>query len=233
MMLKIFIFVIAVAIANASVQTGFSTYTDSTPVTVLTPTESAIKLTASASAIAETANPYTLLVTKMTNSLQLSAEQTNNANAITVQLHAQLTAASKPANQRLAAYLLATAYSDNNLQTKEEVLQTDAKKAQIQAAYRNQGFQGRGFVHFTGAFNYFRFSKFTGIDIATYPQNLLQANTAAKVFVYGALNGKFTGQKIERYIPAEGQFDLVAARRAINGDIRASDIAKLAQTLLA
>ncbi len=233
MMFKIFIFVIAVAIANASVQTGFSTYATSTPVTVLTPTESAISLTATASAIAETANPYTLLVTKMTNKLQLSAEQTNNANVITAQLHTQLTSAGKTENQRLAAYLLATAYSDNNLQTKEEVLQTDAKKAQIQAAYRNQGYQGRGFVHFTGAFNYFRFSKFVNIDIATYPTKLIDPQTAAKVFVYGALNGKFTGQKIDRYIPAAGQFDFVAARRAINGDIRASDIAKLAQELLA
>lgn len=233
MMLKIFIFVIAFAIANASVQTGFSTYTTGTPVTVLTPTASAISLTATPSTITETANPYTLLVTKMTAKLQLSPEQTGNAIFITAQLHTQLTSAGKGVNQRLASYLLATAYSDNNLQTKEEVLQTDPKKAKIQAAYRSQGYQGRGFTHFTGAFNYYRFSKFVSVDIATYPTKLLEGETAAKVFVYGALNGKFTGQKIERYIPADGKFDLVAARRAVNGDIRASDIAKLAQELLA
>lgn len=233
-MFKIFIFVIAIAIANASVTTGYNTYSTATPSSVLTPTTGTVQpvILKSASEV-PIANPYETLVNRMTTKLGLSETQSQNAKIITDVLHTRLSAAIKGPNHRLAAYLIATAYSDNNLLTTPEALQTDEKKRRIQESYVAQGFQGRGFVHFTGAFNYNRFARFVKVNINIIPNNLENPQVAADVFVYGALNGKFTGEKIEKFIPAEGDFDFVRARRSINGDIRANEIAKLAQEILA
>ena len=233
-MFKIFIFVIAIAIANASVTTGYNTYSTATPSSVLTPTTGTVQPVILRSAQEDTlSNPYEELVTRMTTKLGLSGTQNENAKVITSTLHKRLTAALKGTNMRLAAYLIATAYADNNLLTTPEVLQTDEKKRKIQESYVAQGFQGRGFVHFTGAFNYNRFAKFVNSNFNIIPQNLENNQVAADVLVFGALQGKFTGEKIEKFIPAQGEFDLVKARRAINGDVRANEIAKLAQEILA
>lgn len=231
-MRRIFLFVFALACVNATLRTGFQQYENGNPTTVIQMgTFAPAQATQTATV---TGNPYETLIAKLESRVgTLTADQKAGASAILKELHASLTAANKPANLNLAAYLLASTYQDTSLLATEEKLVADEKKKSIQTAYFELGFQGRGFVHFTGAFNYNRFSQYTGLDFSSTPALLLTVENAAKVLVYGALNGKFTGAKIEKFIPANGTADFVKARRAINGDLKATEIAKLAKEIVA
>lgn len=237
MMSKIFIFVFALAIMSVSAQGGFQTFTDSR--TGGTVPQDTLPSTPTITT-ADMADPYKShedLKTKFENygktRLLLTAGQISAAKLIVDELTALYKSTKAMANPRLAAYLIATAYVESNLVPAEEKLLTDTTSRAIQQPYFDNGFQGRGYAHFTGAFNYNRFAKYIGIDIASKPSKLLLPKVAAKVLVYGAVNGKLTGMKLSRFIPESGVANFVAARNAINGDYNAERIAKFTTEILA
>ena len=236
-MSKILCFVFAVAIFGSVAKAEFVPYTLGSPVTPIIGGSKGISKAPSHSkqVIAklgnEIVNPYEKFVSKLAKQVGgLTSAQSDAALAITVELNNHLIAQNLPTNDNLAAYLLATAYVDSSLVPTEEKLRTD-DKAKIQATYFKHGHQGRGYVPFTGAFNYNRFARDINVNIDTNPALLLDKNIAAKVLIFGALNGRFTGTKIGKFIPASGNVDFVGARRAINGDVNAVSVAKLASDI--
>jgi predicted chitinase len=218
-MRRILLFVLAIAIVKAATTTGFGSYSDSSAVQASTAssTISTVQPIAQA-ATATSENPYFLLLAQMT----VQDSQKDNAKIIFEELHATLNALNLPANLNLAKYLAATAFTDSNLVPSEE--KYDAKLANIQKGYFTDGFMGRGYVHFTGAFNYQRFSNYLKLDLISEPTLLLQPRNAAKALVYGSVFGKFTGTKISQFFPLNGAADLTGARKAVNGDFRAKDV---------
>jgi len=229
MVSRILIFVFAIAFVNASIELGTTTYSSSgagsissevftpTAAPVVKPTVASVSLT----------NKYAALVEKATNVLKLSADQRASADAITM----SLSVARTEQNNALAAYLIATAFVDANLIPSVEKASTDSKIQAVQAKYA--GFQGRGFVHFTGPFNYNRYSTQFKLNLASQPELLLKTDVAANILVNGALSGFLTGQKIEKFIPATGSVDLIAARTAINGNYLAAQVKNIAEQISA
>jgi hypothetical protein len=231
MLSKVLIFVFAIAFVNASVELGTSTYSSTGAGTissaVTTPTAAPVVQTPT---VAQTlTNKYTALVEKATTVFKLSADQKASADAITM----ALSAARTETNNKLAAYLIATAFVDAKLIPFVEKASTDARIQAIQAKYTATGFQGRGFVHFTGAFNYNRYSTQFNLNLSGKPDLLLNADVAANILVNGALSGFITGQKIEKFIPATGSVDLIAARTAINGNYLAAQVKSIAEQISA
>jgi hypothetical protein len=218
-MRRILLFVLAIAIVNAATTTGFGSYSESSAVQA-TEASATIATVQPVAQVASTAteNPYFVLLTQMT----VQDSQKDNAKIIFEELHATLTSLNLPANTNLAKYLAATAFTDSNLVPSEE--KYDAKLVNIQRGYFTDGFMGRGYVHFTGAFNYQRFSNYLKIDLISEPTLLLQPRNAAKALVYGSVFGKFTGTKIAQFFPQSGVPDLTGARKAVNGDYRAKDV---------
>lgn len=85
-------------------------------------------------------------------------------------------------------------------------------------------FRGRGYCQITGRSNYRHF------DIENDPDRALQPQTAFDIMVSGMLRGTFTGKKLSDYIN-DSKTDYVGARRIINGQDRAKEIAKYARQL--
>lgn len=231
MVSRILIFVFAIAFVNASVQLGTNPYSSTPSSTasseVFVPT--AAPVVAPTVQTTSVTNKYSALVQKASSVLKLSEEQRASAEAITL----ALSGARTEVNNNLAAYLLATAFVDANLIPSVEKASTDARIKAVQAKYTATGFQGRGFVHFTGAFNYNRYSTQFKLGLAGNPDLLLKADVAANILVNGALSGFITGQKIEKFIPATGSVDLIAARTAINGNYLAAQVKQIAEQISA
>lgn len=93
-------------------------------------------------------------------------------------------------------------------------------------------YRGRGYCQITGRDNYAKFSKLLGIDLVGNPDLALQDDVAAKIIVIGMRDGIFTGKKLSDYFSATVS-DFVGARRIINGQDRAVDIANYAKKFLA
>lgn len=92
-------------------------------------------------------------------------------------------------------------------------------------------FAGRGYVQLTGRNNYTKASKPTGVDLVANPDKAMDPGVAAKIMRYGMDTGLFTGKSFESYLPSKGRADIAAfkqARRIINGQDRAGDIAGFA-----
>lgn len=79
-------------------------------------------------------------------------------------------------------------------------------------------YAGRGYVQLTGKTNYERYG------IADTPDDAMKADVAARILVDGMSRGAFTGKALKDYLPG----DYVGARRIINAQDKAQDIAKLA-----
>jgi predicted chitinase len=91
---------------------------------------------------------------------------------------------------------------------------------------------GRGYVQLTGRRNYSEAGEHTGADLVEHPELALKPEIAAKIMLWGMEGGIFTGKKLADYLPLSGRagFDAyTAARRIINGQDRAAEIAKEAQ----
>ncbi|WFS01578.1 glycoside hydrolase family 19 protein [Rhizobium tumorigenes] len=93
-------------------------------------------------------------------------------------------------------------------------------------------YRGRGYCQITGRDNYAKFSKLLSIDLVGNPDLALQDDVAAKIIVIGMRDGIFTGKKLSDYFSATVS-DFVGARRIINGQDRAGDIASYAKKFLA
>lgn len=123
-------------------------------------------------------------------------------------------------------YILATAEHESSLVSKEEHRTYSAR----QEAYWYTGYYGRGFVQLTHKKNYLKMSEFLGVDLVTYPSLALAPNNAAKILVYGMMEGRFTRKPLGKYINAE-KVDFFNARRTVNGIDRAKRIANAAQLI--
>ena len=88
-------------------------------------------------------------------------------------------------------------------------------------------YYGRGFVQLTHWVNYMFAGEQLGIDLLHNPHLALNAKYAAEILVRGFVQGWFTGKKISDYINDKKK-DLLGARRCINGNDKAKEIANIA-----
>jgi len=137
------------------------------------------------------------------------------------------------ADQRMVAYILATAYHETakTMQPIAEYGKGKGRKYGVPGRNGGQIPYGRGFVQTTWDTNYERTDKELGLDgklIANYNLMLADIDMAAKAAVLGMAEGWYTGKKLRDYFTAASS-DWVNARRIINGTDRAQTIAGYAK----
>ena len=88
-------------------------------------------------------------------------------------------------------------------------------------------YYGMGFVQLTHWVNYKFAGEQLGIDLINNPDLALQPKYAAEILVKGFVQGWFTSKKISDYINDKKK-DLLGARRCINGNDKAKEIADIA-----
>jgi putative chitinase len=91
-------------------------------------------------------------------------------------------------------------------------------------------FRGRGYVQITGRENYTHIGSLLGVDLVSNPDQALDPEIAYQIAANGMKNGWFTGRRLSQYIPTGATPDYVNARRIINGQDHAADIAAIAQS---
>lgn len=91
-------------------------------------------------------------------------------------------------------------------------------------------YAGRGYVQLTGKANYQKAGAALGQDLVGSPDLAMRPDIAASIMSQGMEQGWFTGKKLADYLPSDlGTVDqFKAARRIINGQDRALDIARTA-----
>lgn len=93
-------------------------------------------------------------------------------------------------------------------------------------------FCGRGYVQLTGRALYARAGQHLGMPAMTdHPEVALEPSTAAAIMRAGMEQGWFTGRKLADFLPtsrAATRAEFMAARRVINGQDRADQIADYA-----
>ena len=87
-------------------------------------------------------------------------------------------------------------------------------------------YKGRGYVQITGRANYQRLGRALGVGDAfvAEPARVLEPLNAYRIMSLGMRNGLFTSRKLATYINDSG-CDYLGARRIINGQNMAADIA--------
>ena len=93
-------------------------------------------------------------------------------------------------------------------------------------------YYGRGYVQVTGLTNYKSIGKVLGVDLVNKPELALNPDIAAKIMLYGMLNGSFTGRKLFDYLRKGTTEEFKQARRIINGTDKALNIAYQAEAFL-
>ncbi|MGU3403381.1 hypothetical protein [Methylobacterium brachiatum] len=101
-------------------------------------------------------------------------------------------------------------------------------------------FCGRGYVQLTGRANYRKATQrlralgllVAGQDLETNPDLAMHPDVAAAILFIGTREGWFTGKKLADYLGG-GKADWKGARRIINGQDRAGEIALHAQAFAA
>jgi hypothetical protein len=93
-------------------------------------------------------------------------------------------------------------------------------------------FKGRGYVQITGRANYLKLGQAIGVDTAfvSQPTRVLEPLNAYRIMSLGMRNGLFTGKKLANYT-SDAAFDYTGARRIINGQDKAQEIAAYATAL--
>jgi len=92
-------------------------------------------------------------------------------------------------------------------------------------------FCGRGYVQLTGRTNYAKAGRELNVNLLANPDRAMEPGIAANVMRLGMTQGWFTGRRLRDYLPATGpvtRADFIQARRIINGQDRANDIADYA-----
>jgi hypothetical protein len=95
---------------------------------------------------------------------------------------------------------------------------------------RTNIYYGRGYVQLTWQANYFRLGQALGLGRALVeePERALEPATAYEILSIGMRGGMFTGRRLAVYVNAASA-DYVGARRVVNGQDRAEEIAALAK----
>lgn len=142
-------------------------------------------------------------------------------------------AALQVADQRMVAYILATAFHETakTMQPIAEYGKGKGRKYGVPGRNGGQVPYGRGFVQTTWDTNYERTDKELGLGgklIANYNLMLTDIDMAAKAAVLGMAEGWYTGKKLRDYFTAS-LCDWVNARRIINGLDKAQLIAGYAK----
>lgn len=132
------------------------------------------------------------------------------------------------------AYLLATAYWETNrtMQPVEEAYYLGAHAEAYRQRLRYYPWHGRGFVQLTWEANYIRAGQVLGVDLISDPDRARDPTIAADVLVIGSRDGWFTGRRLRDYITRD-TVDFRGARRIINGNDAAAQIADIATDYLA
>lgn len=105
-------------------------------------------------------------------------------------------------------------------------------------------YRGRGYVQLSHDYNYKYWSKRLGIDLIKNPERAAEPEIAAKILILGMRDGTFTGVTREGNLIAGGGYklsdfiqgiktDFRGARKIVNGNDKASEIARNAQRYLA
>lgn len=88
-----------------------------------------------------------------------------------------------------------------------------------------QTYYGRGLVQLTFKDNYRRAGDMVGVDLVNHPERALEPELSTRILVQGMIVGLFTGKALKDYFPPGGTADFVGARRIINGQDKAEEIA--------
>jgi len=147
-----------------------------------------------------------------------------------------------PLNQ--LAYVLATVRAEvgsNMRPVREAFAKTDAEarsKLAGRAYAKSAGpfghaYYGRGYVQLTHLSNYRTQGEKLGIDLVQFPDRALETEVALQILVNGMMGGDFNGQGhgLAHYVNATRQ-DFVGARRTVNVQDRAAEIAGFAEKFL-
>lgn len=137
---------------------------------------------------------------------------------------------------RWVAYALATAYWETD-QTMEPVRENNGKAYGRPSAWYwkavgpyGQVYYGRGYPQLTGLTNYqWADDAVPGFDLVRTPDNMLKPEVAVAVMMKGMIGGHFTGVKLADFFN-DRLTDWVGARRIINGNDHALQIALIAKT---
>jgi len=92
-------------------------------------------------------------------------------------------------------------------------------------------FHGRGYVQLTGRANYHRAAKLTGEKLLDDPDRALVPKLAYHIAVQGMKDGWFTGKKLDQFIKDGNPPLYEEARRIINGQDKAAEIANIARKM--
>ena len=127
------------------------------------------------------------------------------------------------------AYILATARHESRFEPKKEYRESQfSPRRANQDRYWLTGYYGRGFVQLTWESNYKKMSEFIGVDLVGDPDKALNPTYAARILVYGMIEGKFGIKKPLSYYINNGTADYINARRTVNGTDKAALIADYA-----
>lgn len=88
---------------------------------------------------------------------------------------------------------------------------------------------GRGLVQLTWIDNYRTMGGILDIDLVGHPELALEPEIAYKILSIGMRNGSFTGRRLGQYIN-DGGCNYIMARKIINSQDHAKEIAKIAET---
>jgi len=91
-------------------------------------------------------------------------------------------------------------------------------------------YRGRGFVQITGRGNYAKLGRAIGMELLLVdsPELANSYDVAYNVLVVGMMEGLFTGKSLKHYIN-DMQVDYLEARRVVNGNDHADEIARNAR----
>lgn len=92
-------------------------------------------------------------------------------------------------------------------------------------------FHGRGYVQLTGRNNYERAGRFTGVDLIADPAKAKDPALAYRIAIQGMKEGWFTSKKLSQFFKDGAMPDFTGARRIINGQDKAQEIAMLARRI--
>lgn len=134
---------------------------------------------------------------------------------------------------RSVAYMLATTYHET-ARTMQPIEEEGRGRHHTYGVPDHTGntYYGRGYVQLTWRHNYEAMSPVVGVNLVLNPGLALKPDIAARIMIYGMRHGTFTGKCLADYITPHAT-DFLGARRIINGQDCAAEIAGYARSFLA